>query len=97
MAEKPKIIDAEFEIAERRMPIRWVSIFRWVFWTAAMSFGVYNLDTPWERAALVFGSMCCFAIAPLFALLTKPTLQQEEVEALAERMRANARPGRGRR
>lgn len=97
MAEKPKIIDAEFEIAERRMPIRWASIFRWVFWTAAMSFGVFVSDDPWMRVALVVSCMFWLAIGPLFGLLTKPTLQQEEVEALAERMRANARPGRGRR
>lgn len=97
MAEKPKITDAEFQLAERRIPVRWGAILRWTFWTAVMCVGVFVLQTPWERAALVFGSMSCMAIGPLFDLLTKPSLQPEEVEQLAERLRENVRPGRGRR
>lgn len=97
MAEKPTIIDAEFQVAERRIPIRWGSIIRWVFWTAVMCVGVYYIDDPVGRVGIVLGGLFWMAIGPLFDLLTKPSLQPEEVEQLAERLRANARPGRGRR
>lgn len=97
MAEKPKIIDAEFSVAERRIPVRWASIFRWVFWAAAMSFGVFVSDDPWMRVAVVLSGLFWLAIGPLFGLLTRPRLHPEEVEQLAKRLRANARPGRERR
>lgn len=92
-----QIIDAEFQVAERRIPIRWGSIFRWVFWTAVMCVGAYYIDDPVGRVGIVLGGLFWIAIGPLFGLLTKPSLQPEEVEQLAERLRANARPGRERR
>lgn len=96
MSDK-QIIDAEFQVTERRIPVRWGAILRWTFWTAVMCVGVYVLDVPWERSAFVLGCIFWMAIGPLFGLLTKPRLLPEEVEPLAERLRANARPGRGRR
>lgn len=97
MAEKPKITDAEFQLAERRIPVRWGAILRWTFWTAVMCFGVYYADDPVGRVGVVLGGVFWLAIGPLFGLLTKPSLQPEEVEQLAERLRENVRPGRGRR
>lgn len=96
MSDK-QIIDAEFQVAERRIPVRWGSILRWTFWTAVMCVGVYYVDDPVARVGIVLGGILWIAIGALFALLTKPRLLPEEVEPLAERLRANARPGRERR
>lgn len=97
MSDK-QIIDAEFQVAERRLPpIRWGSVLRWIFWAGAMSFSVYHLQEPWERVAVVLVCLFWLAIGPLFGLLAAPRLQSQEVEQLAARLRANARPGRERR
>lgn len=84
-------------MAERRIPVRRGSIFRWLFWTGVMCFGVYNADDPWLRVTVVIGCIFWLAIGPLFGLLTKPLLHPEEVETLEARLRANARPGRAKR
>lgn len=94
MSDK-QIIDAEFQVAERRLPaIRWGAALRWALWGGiACATAASDLE-PALRATIV--ALCLFWLfsAPFWGLLARPRLSQGEVEPLAARLRANARPGR---
>lgn len=93
-----EIIDAEFSVAERRLPsIKWRTVVWCAIWLTAASMIVYAADDAWSRVAAIWACAFWIAMGPVFGLLTKPRLSQEEVEQLASRLRANARPGRAKR
>lgn len=97
MSENRDVIDAEFTVAERRIPVRWGAILRWALFGGIACAIAYSSEEPFVRAAGVAAALFWLAIWPLFGLLRKPRLHPEEVEQLAQRLRANARPGRERR
>lgn len=97
MSENRDVIDAEFTVAERRIPVRWGAILRWGLFGGIAMLAASSDEEPGLRAAMVFSCLFWLAIWPLFGLLRKPRLHPEEVEQLAQRLRANARPGRARR
>ncbi len=90
-------IDAEFEVGERRLVIDWwatityCALFAWTAWL------VYAFEDPGMRAVAVLGLAGIIAWRRLLSLLSRPRLQPEEVEQLAERLRSNVRGERGRR
>lgn len=94
MSDK-QIIDAEFQVAERRLTVSWVSAVLYVAMVAFLMWVAYK--EPDIAPALVFGAALIYPVHRLFGLLAAPRLQSQEVEQLAQRLRANARPGRERR
>lgn len=94
MSDK-QIIDAEFQVAERRLTVSWVSAVLYVAMIAFMMWLAYV--EPDLSPALVMGAALIYPVHRLFGLLAAPRLQSQEVEQLAQRLRANARPGRERR
>lgn len=94
MSDK-QIIDAEFQVAERRLTVSWKSAVAYVVAIIWMMICAYNLpDMAW---AIVMLAGLLYPVCRLLALLKAPSLRPEEYDQLAQRLRANARPGRARR
>ncbi len=98
MSDK-QIIDAEFEVAERRLPIHWGSVLRHTFLTALFALSAYAMGREgfdWAGPYFVIVAALQFPVARLLKGLTGPRLSPEEVEPLAQRLMRGVPFGRGR-
>ena len=90
-----EIVDAEFTVAERRLAVSWKSAVAYVVAIILMMVAAYNVpELAW---GIVMFAGLLYPACRLFSLLTAPSLRPEEYDQLAQRLRANARPGRARR
>lgn len=96
MAEKRDVvIDAEFTVAERRLTVSWKAAVAYVVAIVWLMVAAYNV--PELAAPIVMLAGLLYPAWRLLSLLKAPSLRPEEYDQLAQRLRANARPGRARR
>lgn len=95
MSDK-QIIDAEFQVTERRLPaVRWSRVVQWVFWTTLFAAGGYvgvREGYSWAAPYFVVCAALQIPVARAISGLVAPRLSPEEVEPYAERSRASVRP-----